>query len=197
MASVRWSDGGQVEQAVISKNSRDRDTVIAQRPMKRLRLAPKIPLGSRDSNKMFFPATAGLGVSPKVKGIGSPRNWCNSPAHALQTVRFGTRATLLPATRARGEPQSVVRQGYQSRSRAWELGAPAPEQADVSYPPIRPYWRLGTGYFLKMHTIDFAKGGIRPTRTNASSFAPASRISAPSVFIEKNLMCPPSQSAVK
>ena len=34
MASVRWSDGGQVEQAVISKNSRDRDkTVITAGPM--------------------------------------------------------------------------------------------------------------------------------------------------------------------
>ena len=32
MASVRWSDGGQVEQAIISKNSRDRDTVIAEGP---------------------------------------------------------------------------------------------------------------------------------------------------------------------
>jgi hypothetical protein len=62
MASVRWSDGGQVEQAVISKNSRDRDIVIAEGPMKRLRPSPKIPLWSRDSNKMFFPATAGLGV---------------------------------------------------------------------------------------------------------------------------------------
>jgi hypothetical protein len=53
--------GPQLEQAVISKNSRDRDTVIAEGPMKRLLPSPKIPLGSRDSNKMFFPAV-GLGV---------------------------------------------------------------------------------------------------------------------------------------
>lgn len=58
---------------------------------------------------------------------------------------------------------------------------------------LHGYW-LG---FSAIAIIDFASGGMRPTRRKEMFSNPASRSNRPSVSLDQNLMCPCVQSAVK